>query len=249
MNIPPRQNIQKIFDTYENKCAFHTCQKIIIDSEDDVNGNIIFIESNKKDHPRYNPKLTDEQMTAYTNLIMFCDVHMYEIKWKKDEYTASGLRKKLYEDMKTFPKNGYKLSDEIYELFLHHFIDYHDPDSFSQTEVLASGYDKGADGDWYFSHFVYSNSVIKPTKHFVGGFFKLIDYKSRIRENDLVLFYPKDSTSNSGVQAKTEFKSKMRLFGTVPNLKKGEYFVSLHSSLDEKSKLDPDLSFTVLENS
>jgi len=249
MQIPPRENIQKIFDIYENKCAFHDCQKIIIDSDNHVNGNIFFIESNNKKHPRYNPELTNEQMIDYINLIMFCDIHGWDVEWKKEEYTASGLQLKLLDDMKKFSGNGFELSDKMYEIFLHHFIDYHDPDRFSEVEIISAFDEDGATDRLLFNMLIRNNAVIKPTKHFVGGMFRIIDYKRRIRENDMVLFYPKGSTNISGVNAEVKFISKMRLEGRVPSLKEGEYFVALLSSYKEKSKFGDDLSFTVLENS
>jgi len=75
MLIPTKENIQKLFETHQNQCAISDCDKKIIDSDGYVLGNIFFIESNKKEHSRLNPKLTNEQIIDYHNLILLCDYH------------------------------------------------------------------------------------------------------------------------------------------------------------------------------
>jgi len=57
--IPTRESFEKIFRIYKNQCSFGHCYRIIIDSDNHVNGNILFAESNKKEHPRFNPDLSN----------------------------------------------------------------------------------------------------------------------------------------------------------------------------------------------
>ena len=83
MLLPSRKNIEKIFQTHQNQCAFSQCPKKIIDSDGHVNGNIYFIESNIKGNPRYNSKLTNDKMISYQNLILLCDIHGLDIEWKE----------------------------------------------------------------------------------------------------------------------------------------------------------------------
>jgi hypothetical protein len=67
-----------------------------------------------------------------------------------------------------------------------------------------------------------------------------------LNEFDTVVFYPKNSTYSKGIQADTETKSTMRITGKVPNIPKGEYFVSIRSAIDESPRTKEDLVFTVL---
>ena len=79
-----------------------------------------------------------------------------------------------------------------------------------------------------------------------GGKFEIIDVATKLNEFDKVVFYPKNSTYSKGIQADTETKSTMRIEGQVPDIPKGEYFVTVRSSIDESSRTKEDLSFTVL---
>ena len=45
MLIPTKENIQKLFETHQNQCAFSNCDKKIIDQAGGINGNILFVES------------------------------------------------------------------------------------------------------------------------------------------------------------------------------------------------------------
>jgi len=248
MIIPPKENIEKIFRIYANQCSFGDCFKKIIDSDNHVNGNIVFVESNKKNHPRYNPKLTNEQMEDVANLLMFCDIHAYELEYNTEQFTVSRLKSKITQDLKNLPDSNFEFSAELWENFLHHFIDYHDPDRFSNftlNAVLDPNDKFSPGGDWWIET-SYVHVLIRPTKHFTGGKFEIIDYKRKFREYDKVVFYSKDSTYTNGIQADIEIKSAMRIEGLVPPIPKGEYLVSVRSSLDEKSKLEEDLEFTIL---
>ena len=246
--IPPRENIEKIFRIYDNKCANINCFKIIIDSQNHVNGNILFIESNKKDSYRFNPNLSSEELTDITNLMLFCDIHALEVEYDKDSDNLARLKARIREDLKNLPDSNFEFSDKLYEDFLHHFIDYHDPKRFSNFKMNAvlDPNDKFSPGGNNWIEYSISNTVIKPTRHFKGGKFEIIDYKRKFREYDKVVFYPKDITSENGVQADIEIKSHMRIEGYVPHIPKGDYFVSVQSALDETKKLKEDLSFTVL---
>lgn len=242
MLIPSRENIEKIFGIYKNECSFHDCFKKIIDSDNHVNGNIIFIKSHKKDHPRYDSRLTNQQITNYTNLIMFCDQHCWEVENDVEQFTAEGLKIKLDNDLKNCSDNNFEFTNKMYREFLHHFIDYHDPERFSYFTIK--------DDAVYFGELSDNTSMrdirIKPTKHFVDGKFEIIDTDRQIQEFDKVAFYPKNGSYSDGVQADIEIHSKMRIEGRVPNIPKGLYLVSLYSSLNGKSRLESDLDFTVL---
>lgn len=248
MLIPSRKNIEKIFKIYKNECSFHDCSKKIIDLNNTVNGRIIFIESNKKDHPRYNPNLTNLEMIDYTNLIIFCYDDCYEVEKDSDRFPAKSLKIKLDNDSKNLSNSDFKLSDEMYKEFLHHFIEYYDPDRLSHIRFLepdeCGRASIGGDiGDVLVSQ---DDVRIRPTRHYAGGKFEIIDTGRKIQEFDEVIFYPVNSSLEKGIQVDIEIKSSMNIHGSVPNLQKGDYFVTIVSALDPTSKLENDLKFTVL---
>ena len=243
MLIPSRENIEKIFQTHQNQCAFEKCKKQIIDSDGHINGNVFFIESNIPGNPRYNSKLTKEQMIDYHNLILLSDVHGLDIEWKEKKFNISKLRDEILSDQETLKEQNFELSDKIFEDLLSHFIDYHDPDRLSHILIkkmyhirsLATAADISCSGIY-----------IKPTKHFVNGKFEIISTDIKIQEYDKVIFYPKEGTYSKGIQANIEIKSSMRIYGRVPDIPKGDYYVSVRSALYEVSNLENDLKFTVL---
>ena len=244
MLIPTKENIQKIFHTHQNQCALLKCHKKIIDEDGHINGNIYFIESNIKGKPRYNSELTNEQMIDYHNLILLCDIHGLDIEWKERKYTISKLSDEILLDQETLSKQNFELSDKIFENTLSNFIDYHDPDRFSHMTLpfvynFAMGHS--------FTELSSTGIYIKPTKHFIKGKFEIVDTRRKIQVYDKVIFYPKNLSYLEGVQADIEIKSKMSILGEVPQLPEGKYLISLRSALDETSKLENDLEFTVLD--
>lgn len=248
MLIPTRENITKLFETHQNQCAFHDCDRQIIDSDAHVQGNVFFIESNKKDQPRFNQKLSNEKMIDYNNLILLCDIHGFDIEWKEKIYPVPNLLQEIRYDKKYLKKYNFKLTNEMMEKMLFHFIDHYDPDRLAHIEVKSIKYDGGGiwDGGCFTSGFICTGAYIKPTKQFQGKKFEIIDTRRKIREFDKVVFYPKTSTYAEGIQADIEIKSHMTIEGIVPDFPKGDYFVSLRSAIDDSSKFEKDLSFTIM---
>ena len=249
MLIPTKYNIQKLFVTHQNQCAFSKCKRKIIDEDGHLNGNIFFIESNKKEQPRYNHKLSNEQMIDYHNLVLLCDIHGLDIEWKEKKYTIAKLREEIFTDLKNLPNNNFKFPDKMFEDIIFHFIDKHDPDRLSHVQINSFEYGTGTTGtnsQGVFADVTCTGVYIKPTRHFAGNKFEIIDTRRKIQKFDKVVFYAKDATYSKGIQADVEIKSQMRIEGTVPEFPQGEYFVSLRSTIDESSKLEEDLSFTIL---
>ena len=246
MLIPTRENIEKLFETHQNQCAFVKCKKKIIDDDGIIGGNILFIESNIKEKPRFNPELTDDEMINYHNLILVCYKHAFDVEFKEKKYTMSKLRNEIFEDsMKWTDKKG-SISNKNMEEIIFHFLQHHDPDRLSHLTISTPD----AIGGMYHSSPIYEVTCtgvkIAPTKHLIGGKFEIIMTKGKLLESDKVVFYSKNSEYSQGVQAHIEIKSQTRIEGKVPNLPTGEYFVSLRSSIDETSRLENDLIFTVL---
>ena len=103
-----------------------------------------------------------------------------------------------------------------------------------------------AKGRWVQIDVECSKNYIQPTRSHINGKFEIIMIKREIRLYDKVVFYPKNSTYENGIQADIEIHSHMRIEGKVPDLPPGEYLVSLRSAIDETNKLEEDLSFTIL---
>lgn len=244
MLIPTKENIRKIFETHKNQCAFSECGKKILDSDGHLGGNILFLESNKKDKPRFNPELPNEKMIDYHNLILVCWEHAFYVEYKEKKYTVSKLRNEIFQDLRTLSVEEYNLPNDVMQELLFQFIEHHDPDTHSHVAV------KGEASALTFGVPRYSAQIddvhIDPTKQFAGGKFEIIDVSTKLNEFDTVVFYPKNSSYLEGIQADTETKSTMRIVGKVPDIPKGEYLVSVRSAIDDSSRTKDDLSFTVL---
>jgi len=245
MLIPTKENIRKIFETHKNQCAFSECGKKILDSDGHLGGNILFLESNKKGRPRFNPELTNEEMIDYHNLILVCWEHAFYVEYKEKKYTVSKLRNEIFQDLETLSVEEYNLPNGVMQELLFQFIEHHDPDTLSHVTVkgYASALTMGVP-----RYSVQIDDVnINPTKQYAGGKFEIVDLATKLNEFDKVVFYPKNSTYSEGIQADAETKSEMRIVGQVPDIPKGEYFVSIRSAIDESPRTKEDLVFTVLQ--
>jgi hypothetical protein len=244
MLIPTKETIRKIFETHKNQCAFSECNKEILDSDGHLNGNILFLESNRKDRPRFNPELSNEEMIDYHNLILVCWEHAFNVEYKEKKYTVSKLRDEIFRDLQSLNPEQYNLPNEVMQEILFQFIEHHDPDTLSHVEV--KGYASALSlGSPRFSVQV-DDVHIDPTKQFAGGKFEIIDVSKKLNAYDTVVFYPKNSKSSEGVQADSETKSSMRIVGQVPNIPAGDYLVSIRSAIDDSPRIQEDLAFTVL---
>ena len=243
MLIPSKETFEAIFTIYRNQCAH--CKKRIIDSDNYLNGKILFIENNSKDKPRYNPRLNENDMIDPQNLVIFCDWHGHKFEFNEDKFENERLKKISGSEL-----NGleyFEISNKLYDDVLQKFLTYHDPDRFSHIRVdLGPLFE---DAPWghepYFEMTTCTGEYVKPTKHLAGGKFRIIDTHRKIQDTDKVIFYPKGNDFSKGVLAEIEIHSSMRLEGNVPTLSKGQYMISIRS-LDDESRLKNDLEFTVL---
>ena len=244
MLIPTKENIRKIFETHQNQCAFSSCTKKILDSDGHFNGNILFLESNKKAGPRFNPNLTNEQMIDYHNLILICYEHAFDVEWREKKYTLTKLRKEIFHDLQTLTKDEYDFPNEQMQQFLFHYIEHHDPDTNSHVNIRVTP------SALTFGVPRYSVNVddvyVNPTKQFVGGKFEIIDTAKKLNEYDRVVFYPKNKSYHEGVSADVALMSEVRMEGNIPEIPKGEYFISIRSAIDDSSRIEDDLSFTIM---
>lgn len=67
--------LKKLFALSRNRCAFPGCPQEIVDSENNIIGEICHIEAAESGGERFNLKQTDEERCSYENLILLCRNH------------------------------------------------------------------------------------------------------------------------------------------------------------------------------
>lgn len=78
-----------------NRCAF--CRRELVMSgktdDDSLVGDECHINAKRKNGPRYNPSLSDEQVDSFDNLILLCKTHHKMVDDQPIEYSVQILRK------------------------------------------------------------------------------------------------------------------------------------------------------------
>ena len=183
-------------------------------------------------------------MVDYHNLILVCYEHAFEVEFREKDYTIQKLRKEIFQDLQTLTVDKYNFPNEKMKEFLFHYIEHHDPDTNSHVSirVTASALTFGAPR--------YSANVkdvyVNPTKQFTEGKFEIIDMARKITEYDRITFYPTDKSYSEGTPADTTLMSEIRIEGQVPDIPKGDYLISIRSAIDNSSRIEEDLSFTIM---
>lgn len=105
MPQPPDQDVKRLTPTPEvlrelyllsgNNCAMPDCDHVIVDRKGVVVGHICHIEAAMPDGPRFNPKQTNEDRRALSNLVLMCAGHHIQIDSKKYEaqWPVAAVRK------------------------------------------------------------------------------------------------------------------------------------------------------------
>lgn len=116
-----------------NVCAFPDCKRVLVIDEtltDDpsVIGEEAHIVARKKDGPRGESELTEEQRDKYDNLILLCNIHHKLIDDQDVEYSVDKLHtfKKDHEKwvIQNLLTDNKKLKDdELYVSYLEYFIE------------------------------------------------------------------------------------------------------------------------------
>lgn len=69
------QTLKALFAKSHNQCAFPGCNQEMVNSNNDIIGNICHIEAAEERGPRFNKNQTNEERRHYNNLICFCYEH------------------------------------------------------------------------------------------------------------------------------------------------------------------------------
>lgn len=99
-----------------NKCAYPGCPRPIVNTKNVYEAQLCHIESVSHKKQRYNPKLSEEQLNDYNNLMFMCSKHHIETN---DEvvYTTEILRKIKYEHESNYVEHPFNIDmSHIYAL-------------------------------------------------------------------------------------------------------------------------------------
>ncbi len=94
-----KPDVQRLlFSRSGGRCAFPKCNKMLLDENDRLKGEICHIEAAMPGGERFNPFMTNEQRRSYENLILLCFDHHEETN-NEEVYTVGVLKemKKAYE--------------------------------------------------------------------------------------------------------------------------------------------------------
>ncbi len=91
-----------------NKCAYPGCSRPIVNKKNIYEAQLCHIESVSHKKQRYNPKLTEDELNGYDNLMFMCLKHHVETNDEK-VYTADILRKMKYEHESKYIENPFNM--------------------------------------------------------------------------------------------------------------------------------------------
>ncbi len=84
--------IKKLFGLSGNICAYSECNQELITLDNIILADICHIEGGEQGSPRYNPKLTLDQLNDFDNLILMCKIHHKIIDSDKTKYSVTELK-------------------------------------------------------------------------------------------------------------------------------------------------------------
>ena len=113
----PRKNptidvIRALFARSGNQCAFPKCLQPLVNDKNQFIGHTCHIEAANPGGERYNPNQTDDDRSAYNNLLLMCYPHHVETN-EVDVYTVKKLREIKLEHESNFKINSYKIHEEL----------------------------------------------------------------------------------------------------------------------------------------
>jgi hypothetical protein len=92
------KTIKRLFGLSGNRCAFPSCNAIMVNTKNALDSNICHIEAANEGGERYNPDMSDEDRADYENLILLCRQHHDETN-DVNNYTVEALKemKRIHE--------------------------------------------------------------------------------------------------------------------------------------------------------
>jgi hypothetical protein len=87
-----RSTLKKLWAASGNQCGFPGCEEDVVDMEQEIGvGEICHIRAQSPGGPRYDPDLDDDEVDAYSNLILLCPTHHTYIDKNPEEYSIEEL--------------------------------------------------------------------------------------------------------------------------------------------------------------
>jgi|GEM_PF-6273908 signal recognition particle GTPase len=126
-----RSTLKTLWAASGNRCGHPDCEEEVADTEQGiVIGEICHIRAQSEGGPRYDPSLNEDEVDAYSNLILLCPTHHTYIDKNPEEYPIEKLER-WKQQQEEQDSTGTELSDELLtELQL--------TDSKLETEVEVS---------------------------------------------------------------------------------------------------------------
>lgn len=126
-----RSTLKTLWAASRNQCGHPDCEEEVTDPEQEiVIGEICHIRAQSQGGPRYDPDLSEDEVDAYSNLILLCPTHHTYIDKNPEKYTIEDLERWKQQQDEQDPTET-ELSDELLtELQL--------TDSKLETEVEVS---------------------------------------------------------------------------------------------------------------
>ena len=106
------KTIRTLFAKSGNQCAFPTCEHILVDAENDFLGHICHIEAVSAGGPRYNPKISPNELDSVNNLIVLCYDHHAKIDRHPDQYTVECLTDMKQKHEGFWERSSYNIPNE-----------------------------------------------------------------------------------------------------------------------------------------
>ncbi|WP_252180148.1 hypothetical protein [Endozoicomonas sp. 4G] len=132
---PLPETKRELFLLSGNKCAFPSCEQILLNQFGHFIGEICHIEAAKSGGERFNPNQTNEERRHISNLVLMCPTH-HEVTDNVQKYPVRKMQeiKRLHES-KAYSGNGLTSSDA--ESFIDSTFIY-EPVSLKNVNVLPT---------------------------------------------------------------------------------------------------------------
>lgn len=120
---PPKEVLKELLKRSGNRCNFHPCPNVIINYQVHLKGHLVFIMTNEKGQPHYNPKLSDEDKMKIDNLMLLCDEHYLDLKFYEKHAIDALMTKKREAEESPHKDKTFEISDRIIEEIIQEYVD------------------------------------------------------------------------------------------------------------------------------
>lgn len=120
---PTKEVLRELYLKSGNQCAFPGCKKAIINDKGIVVGEICHIEAAMPGGQRFNPKQSNEDRRAFSNLILLCHDHHLETD-NVVKFTVGRLQKMKEDHEKNYSDAADKLFNSISDKTLQQEYEY-----------------------------------------------------------------------------------------------------------------------------